>query len=345
MGRNVAWLNQKQVEVLRWVELGCPTRGDEDGYQQRITARALERRGLITVRGHGASWSASITKAGQAWLAAHPGAPPTDAEVDDLVRRVQAGDGRVLIPEGRDVEAAHEQLVKTSEHSPSRPRGWRLEMRPTGPWNERRKEIVLLRHFEDLVDEEPVPVPSHIPRYHLTVKAFLEDRDRQLVSKEHLARAARILQAIADEAPRRGLKVMSQAQATIGADTYTSRAVSRGHLALGSPAGTYAIRIQEVSARSDKRVEPRRWGERRTRPAWLDARTSEFVSTGVLELVVNGPGTGHSGDRYRDAKTISVEEKLPRVFRAIEIHRLYAEWHEQERRREAAERQRRWEAA
>jgi len=88
-----------------------------------------------------------------------------------------------------------------------------------------------------------------------------------------------------------------------------------------------------------------RWGERRARPAWLDARTSEFVGTGVLELVVEGPGTGHSGDRYRDAKTISVEAKLPRVFRAIEIHRLYAEWREQERRREAADRQRRWEAA
>lgn len=54
---------------------------------------------------------------------------------------------------------------------------------------------------------------------------------------------------------------------------------------------------------------------------------------------------GYSGDRHRDAKTISVEAKLPRVFRAIEIHRLHAEWREQERQHEAADRQRRWEAA
>jgi hypothetical protein len=345
MGRNPAWLNQKQVEVLRWVEDGCPIGGDEEGYERRITARALERRGLVAIKGHGASWSASITKAGLAWLAARPGVPPTDADVDELICRVQAGDGRLVLPDGRDVEMAHEQLVKMSEHSANRPKGWRLEMRATGPWAVRRKEIILVRHFEDLVDEVPVRVPSRVPRYHPTVKAFLADRDRQLVSKEHLARGARLLQAIVDEAPRRGLKLLSKAQATIEADAYTSRAISRGHLVLGSSAGTYAIRIQEVSARSDKTVEPRRWGERRTRPTWLDARTWEFVGSGVLELVVEGPGMGYGGDRHRDAKTISVEAKLPRVFRAIEIHRLYAELREQERQREAADRQRRWEAA
>jgi|GEM_PF-5256476 len=220
MGRNPARLNQKQVEVLRWVEDGCPIGGDEEGYERLIVARALERRGLIAIKGHGVSWSASITKGGLAWLATHPGMPPTDAEVNELIRRVQAGDGRLVLPEGGESEMAHEQLVKMSEHSASRPRGWRLEMRATGPWADRRKEIILVRQFEDLVDEVPVPVPSQVPRYHPTVKAFLADRDRQLVSNENLARAARILKAIVDEAPRRGLKLLSKAQATIEADAY-----------------------------------------------------------------------------------------------------------------------------
>ena len=72
------------------------------------------------------------------------------------------------------------------------------------------------------------------------------------MSKEHLARAARMLQAIADDTPRRGLKLSGETQAKMGADVYTPRAIGRGHLALGSPAGTYAIRIEEVSARSDQ---------------------------------------------------------------------------------------------
>lgn len=101
----------------------------------------------------------------------------------------------------------------------------------------------------------------------------------------------------------------------------------------------------EVSGKSDKRVAPRAWSQRRTRAAWLDARDWEFVSTGDLELIVEGPAMAYSGSRYRDAKTITVEEKLPRVFRAIEISRLEDEWREEEREREAADRRRRWEAA
>lgn len=46
-----------------------------------------------------------------------------------------------------------------------------------------------------------------------------------------------------------------------------------------------------------------------------------------------------------DAKTITVEDRLPEVFRAFEIYKLRADWREQEREREKAERQRRWEIA
>jgi hypothetical protein len=78
---------------------------------------------------------------------------------------------------------------------------------------------------------------------------------------------------------------------------------------------------------------------------WLDDRDWEFVSTGDLELIVEGPGMAYSGTRYRDSATITLEERLSRLFRAIEIHRLEAEWREEERKCEAADRRRRWEAA
>lgn len=266
--------------------------------------------------------------------------------MDELIQRVLAADGRLELPEGRDVETTHKELVRMSDHSPARPTGWRLEMRSTGPWSDRRQEVVLVRHFDELVEALPVPVPGHVARYHQTVQAFLADHDWQSVSKAHLDRAAHILQAIVDEAARRGLGVLSAEQAKgVAAARYDARAFGRCRLALRAPAGVYGIRIQEVSAPSDKRVEPRHSGQRRIRAAWRDARYSEFVSTGTLELIVYGPGTKYDGDRYRDAKTISVEDKLPRVFRAIEVHRLQAEWRDQEREREAAERRRRWEAA
>jgi hypothetical protein len=60
---------------------------------------------------------------------------------------------------------------------------------------------------------------------------------------------------------------------------------------------------------------------------------------------VNGPGTAINGDRHRDAVTIPLEKKLPRVFRRIEIHRFESPWRDEELRREAADRQGRWEVA
>jgi hypothetical protein len=346
MGRNAASLTEKQVGVLGWIRDGCPGIDLEADHSRRITARALHRRGLVAIKGRGASWTASITKVGHSWLDAHPmEATAADAQVDDLIQRVLAADGRLDLGGSSDVKTAHEQLVRKSGHSPARPRGWRLELRNAGSWSDPRYEVVLVRHFEDLVEPMPVPIPGRVTRYHPTVKAFLADRDRQLVSREHLDRAARVLQAIVDEAPRRGLGVLTANQATPGVDADTARAMGRSHLALRSPAGVYGVRVRELSGPSGKRVEPRAWNQRPTRAKWRDARDWEFVSTGNLELVVDGPGTSYAGDRYHDSKTITLEDKLPRVFRAIEIHRLQAEWRDQEREREAADRRRRWETA
>lgn len=286
----------------------------------------------------------SITEAGLAWLETHPRAPTEDG-VESLIGRVLAADGRLEIPRGIEAEMAHTKLVEMSHHSPSRPKGFRLQLRSVGRWDEERNEIVLVRYLEDDVEESPVPVPTHVARYHPMVKAYLADRHRHAVSKEHLSRAARLLQAIVDEAPRRGLEVLDKTRAKVGADSSVSREIDRGHLILRSPAGIYAIRVVEVSAPNGKRLEPRPWNERSTRPRWLDARTHEFVSTGDLELIVEGPGMAYSGTRYRDAKTIRLEAKLPRLFRAIEVQRRYAEIREEERQREVAERQGRWEAA
>ena len=77
-----------------------------------------------------------------------------------------------------------------------------------------------------------------------------------------------------------------------------------------------------MSGPSDERVEPRRWDQRRTRAAWLDVRYTEFVSTGNLELVVTGAGIWSGGDRYRDTKTITVDDRLPRLFQSIEVYGL-----------------------
>ena len=339
----------RQVATLEWIRDGCAAVDGETEISRKISAASLHGRGFATVKGGGAAWKASITPAGRAWLEAHPtkvaeavGGP------DGLIARVLAAKGHLAIGGDAEARAAHEELVRLSRHAASRPRGWRLEVKNAGSWADPAYEVVLVRHFEDLVEERPVPVPERVTRYHPSVKAYLDDRDRQMVSREHVARAARILQALADEALKRGVEVVSPGSAGLPrvAEAYGTRDAGRSHLTLRAPAGTYAVRIQEVSAPSKTPV-PRRYGNQRSaRAAWLEDRQFEFVSTGVLELVVEGPGMGYSGGcRVRDSATMTLDERLPRVFRRMELHRLEAEHLAQERERAAAERRRRWEAA
>ena len=345
MGRNPASLNAKQVGVLEWIRDGCQGEVDDE-YGRRITARALHRRRLVTVRGHGAAWTASITKAGWAWLETHAtttGRQRATANLDDLIRRVVDAGGRLFVGDTYEVKVAHEILVRASHHSSTRPKGWRLELKSAGSWNEPRYEVVLVRHFDDLVEAVPVPVPTGVARSHPAVKAFLADRGRHAVTKEQLSRAARILHALAAEAPRRGIEALTPKLVPAGHDRYRAREVERAHLVLCAAGGIYSIRVREVVSQIEAPLDPT--PSRRGQVAWPVARSVKVVSTGVLEVILEGAGMGYSGDRFRDSKTITVEEKLPRIFRAIEIERLRGEWRGQERERAAAERRDRWEIA
>ena len=287
-----------------------------------------------------------MTTAGRAWLEAHHDrAEPTVEDAEDLIRRVVAAGGSLDVGAAVEAKLRCEGVVQATHHSPSRPRGWRLEMKNAGDWARPRYRVVLVRFFDDLVDTIPMAVPSRVSRYHPAVKRFLADKDRQMVSSGHVARAARILQALADEAPRRGITARARDEAKRPVDGYDARRVERAHLILEAPAGTYGVHIKEQSAPGGRPIERRPYNRQSRRPAWIDRRDREFVSTGVLEVTVEGPGMAYNGNRHADSKTATLEAKLPRVFRAIEIERLRAEERRREREWEEADRQRRWEAA
>lgn len=83
-------LNERQLEVLRWIGEGCPERAwKSDTYKH--SAVALRNRKLASVKGHGPRWTAAITEAGSYYLehgtypdghylAPKPPAPPANPE-------------------------------------------------------------------------------------------------------------------------------------------------------------------------------------------------------------------------------------------------------------------------
>ena len=67
MPHNTSFLNPLQSSILAWIAGGCLP-GVVEGYPHRITAKALEARGLNSIDGRRQMWSAVVTETGRALL-------------------------------------------------------------------------------------------------------------------------------------------------------------------------------------------------------------------------------------------------------------------------------------
>lgn len=81
MGTEPPEVNEAQRAVMEWVAAGSPADVME-GYSHRISARALQFRGLLKISGKGPTWRAELTDAGRAFLRAEP---TTSSEASDDV--------------------------------------------------------------------------------------------------------------------------------------------------------------------------------------------------------------------------------------------------------------------
>lgn len=339
-------LNQKQVDVLGWIRDGCPDGVYTEGWEHRIVARALERRGLVSVGGRGPTWVASITTAGRARLDSPPTeveVVPEDSEADRLIADVIEAGGTLNVNAADADARPWDKLVRLSLKSTKRPHGKKLTITRIGGWYSKEQRISFTERFEDYVTTTPVAVPERVGKYHPIVRQYLADKQWQYVSKEHLPRAGRILQAVAAEAERRGMRVIEPSKAKKNQGQPQYKRVT-GHLWLKTAQGEYSIEIREIPGKGG--AKRGYYGDYpKSTPRWINQRQTEFISTGRFELILDGPRTPYQGEHFRDSRSTTVEDKLPDLFARLDTYALEAEWAEQERIREKAERQRQWEAA
>lgn len=66
--RNSIHLYERQIPLLEWIKASCPLGVYEEGdFTHRISARALENRGLVEIRDHGKTWTVTLTPRGALW--------------------------------------------------------------------------------------------------------------------------------------------------------------------------------------------------------------------------------------------------------------------------------------
>src|SRR5688572_10083524 len=78
-------LNRRQIEILQWIADGTPER-EWPNYAHRSTAKMLQARGLVKVRGHGQAWTAVITDLGRRVLLGDEPAPGRSVNTLSKVR-------------------------------------------------------------------------------------------------------------------------------------------------------------------------------------------------------------------------------------------------------------------
>lgn len=339
MTKKLKELNQAQADVLNWINRGRPDGVFTENYDHRITARTLERRGLVTIKGQGPTWHAEVTTAGREWLADPPklNKTPKSSDADQLMAEVLAAGGEVeKDAHGYEQRNALEKLVNASLRAAQRPHGQRLVL-GTRPWPDRTTVVRLGPYFEEHVESSAVSVPQRVAKYHPVARAFLDQPDLQYVTKDSVSRAARILHAIATEAVKRGIKIQMP-----GVDGQLQPGQKWGHLVLVSEDGPYAVTIKEVSGKGGAKLDyAERYRSTRKRPGWQRARTTEFIPTGSLQLILDGRLSTYGGKYIKDTTRIKLEDRLSELFAAFDKYKLQAEWQEEQKRLEAEEQERR----
>ena len=359
-------LNQTQRDVLAWVGAGCPDSRFE-GYTHRISAAALASRDLIRVSGRGPTWRAELTPRGAAVLTeptnADPGSNGGSSEraarrkhvplskSEQLMAEVAAAGGALRVPYWREEgQPDYRQRALTAQRLGKVPVGKRLVLdRVRGG----ELEIRLEEMPEGLAAEPlPVPVPARLQRPHAVAARYRDNTQDHQVSRAALPRSVRIVHALAVEAERRGYQVSNPSST---ARKHTARdsakeVVPHFLLTVGGHAYSLGVSEEKVLLRGVWEERKRQADEyRRSYPLFGGERMKAYDAdaTGRLTISLLAPGYFREGraTTWSDRKSWRLEEKLSELLRELEFRAVEDDKRDAEEKRQAEERQRRWEAA
>lgn len=316
-------LNPKQQAVLEWVVQGCPPEVyTNDVYAHRITARALENRGLVEISGHGPSWAAVPTERGRRWPeAAHEDDPPRGTNAKP--KKPAADESSQDVSSTPESKQQAEQIPTNSSEAAAPPdshRGGKDEAPVHVP--KRRKSG----------KDETIPMPERITKPHAALRAITDHPARLGVPTGQRRRALLILHAFVQEGLRRGWTV-TEIPSTKRQDRWTGRSVkeSPGSTLFTVDAGEASIdvRLRMLQDRTLHTPTPEEIA-RQQRFSWDSPPKYDYTPSLRMRLELS-----HGfGDPLRldDTVTTCIEDKLLRGILRIEEWAVEA--------REAAERRR-----
>jgi hypothetical protein len=355
-------LNRAQLALLRWISADCPD-GAHEGYSHRISAAALQSRGLVRISGRGPTWKVELTARGRAVLAlpepmrsvnstaekasskpAKPARPLSKTE--QLIADLVAAGGKLRVPYWREQgEPDYRQRALAAQRFGKVPADKRLVL-------ERMRGGELEIRLDDaLPAPPPVPVPVRLPRPHPVAKRFRDDSDNHQVSRALLARAVRIVHALAAEAERRGHGVANPKRPAHERSARDSAKESVPHLGITVGNHAYSLNVAEAKVLLRGVWEERKRAHEQHRLQYPfyggHERMKPYDSEATGELSLSLVGAAQREGRaasWSDRKSWRVEDKLPELLQELELRAVEDDERAAEEKRQAEERQRQWES-
>lgn len=353
-------LNRRQLDVLRWINEGCPD-GRWTGASYKATAAALQNRRLVTVTKKG-GWKATIEPAGVYYLkhgdypADHfpnkrrsysrtmrlvhseqgkpqrpltrpaPDEPsPTRKLLQDIIDA-----GGVLELNTRDDDTNYANLVSIINRRQMAPDGQQVILMDGGNYHHK---VLRLSSVAEWKTQPPAEVVAaeRIGRWHPVVSALRSENRLSAIEPRQRQRALRLLHALAREAEARGYTVQHSAKRESRGYGYHEPEKLPGCILVGVAPIKCAVGMTQLQDKVPHEATSKEL-ERAKRESWYRIPTHDSVPSERLLITLNTDSRYSSEVSWADTKTISLESRLPDVMTMFERWALiHAERTEAER--------------
>lgn len=307
-------LTLAQIEILRWVQDGCP--GEERGDNgRRVSVAALRNRRLVTTKGSGPTWEAAITAGGKAYLeqvdSDKPPTPRASASVtEQLIADIVAAGGKLEIQTrsyGNPREPDYEQRAQAAIRHGRVPDGKRLFVRHV---RHGLLELSLLDLPAEIACVEAITVPARVSRYHAAARVVRESPGQLGLSRPVSSRAGRIVHALAISAASHGFTISAP---DVSTPRYLrARSSHPGAFVFRKGTCDLPVRITESSKEPGRpTLALERWGSTGRPSSWGDRRSWQLEDklTDVLRefLVRVAEHEDREAEKRRDAERRRIE--------------------------------------
>lgn len=372
--RSAPFLNDTQLEVLRWVADGAPA-DIYEGYVHRIVARALRNRGLIEIAGRGDTWSASIEPDGNYFLE-HGHYPPDSAETlssvsstlkpskatpkaavvknttdatsspripkrarvgptDTMMAALEAGGGRIEI--GANEYARFHQLALSAKRFNKVPDGMQVLVHTD--WKTAWVTLEKLPEWMTTI-LDPIAVPSTLRDASKVVLA-LQDREDLEIRVAEKKRALRLVQALVAECLKRAYMVTApQAPHKNSWGRYERWDHNQGQVLIKIGADEYQLSIFQLT----NKVEhvPSKWELAHGGRGYAIPQF-DFPKTPELGIRIEGKDYHFWASTWTDTDARSLEDALPQIVQELELRHDRSEARREVEEKQRLEAQTQWE--